>query len=85
MAQKRDDPRETHVLKRGNFLKPGEKVSAGVPAFLNPLPPGADGSRLTLAKWLTDKKSPTTARAFVNRVWQAYFGTGLVSTPEEFG
>jgi hypothetical protein len=85
VAQKRDDPRDTFLLKRGNFLKPGEKVSAGVPAFLNPLPADADASRLTLAKWLVDKKSPTTARAFVNRVWQAYFGTGLVSTPEEFG
>jgi hypothetical protein len=85
VVQKRDEPRETHVLKRGNFLKPGEEVTAGVPAFLHKLPAGADGSRLTLARWIVDKKSPTTARAFVNRVWQAYFGTGLVSTPEEFG
>ncbi|HJZ53905.1 MAG TPA: DUF1553 domain-containing protein, partial [Gemmataceae bacterium] len=73
------------ILKRGNFLKPGEEVTAGVPAFLHPLPPNADASRLTLAKWLVDRKSPTTARAHVNRIWQAYFGTGLVSTPEEFG
>ena len=85
VAQKRDDPRDTWILKRGNFLRPTEKVSAGVPAFLNPLPPVADASRLTLAKWIVDKKSPTTARAFVNRVWQCYFGTGLVATPEEFG
>ncbi len=78
-------PRETHVLKRGDWLKPGNEVSFGVPAFLHPLPPDADGFRLTLAKWLVDRKSPTTARAFVNRIWQAYFGTGLVSTPEDFG
>ena len=85
VVQKRNEPRPTAILKRGNFLKPGEKVSAGVPAFLNKLPPSADGSRLTLAKWIVDRQSPTTARAFVNRVWQAYFGTGLVDTPEEFG
>jgi hypothetical protein len=85
VVQKREEPRETFFLKRGNFLRPTEKVSAGVPKFLHPLPPGADDSRLTLAKWLVDKKSPTTARAFVNRIWQAYFGAGLVTTPEEFG
>ncbi len=85
VVQKRDDLRDTWILKRGNFLKPTEKVTAGVPAILHQLPKDADGSRLTLAKWLVDKKSPTTARAFVNRVWQAYFGNGLVDTPEEFG
>jgi hypothetical protein len=85
VVQKRNDPRETAILKRGNFLKPGAKVEAGVPLFLNPLPKGADSSRLTLAKWLVDKKAPTTSRAIVNRVWQAYFGAGLVRTPEEFG
>jgi hypothetical protein len=82
----RQEPRETHMLKRGDFLKPGKQVTAGVPAFLHPLAdPKAPGNRLTLAKWLTDRKSPTTARVFVNRMWQHYFGTGLVSTPEDFG
>jgi hypothetical protein len=85
VAQKRNEPRDTFLLKRGNFLRPTEKVTAGVPAVLHPLPKDADGSRLTLAKWLVDRNSPTTARAFVNRVWQAYFGNGLVTTPEEFG
>jgi hypothetical protein len=73
------------VLKRGDFLQPGNRVHAGVPAALNPLPEGADESRLTFAKWLVDRKSPTTARAFVNRVWQAYFGTGLTATSEDLG
>jgi hypothetical protein len=82
----RDEPRETHVLKRGGFLKPGKKVTAGVPTFLHPLAdPKAPGNRLTLAKWLVDRRAPTTARSFVNRVWQAYFGTGIVATPEDFG
>ena len=79
-------PRDTHLLKRGNFLKPGDEGRGRRAArSCTRCPTDADGSRLTLAKWLVDKKSPTTARAFVNRVWQAYFGTGLVATPEEFG
>ncbi len=83
--QARAEPRETRLLKRGEFLKPANVVQSGVPGFLHQLPPDADGSRLTLAKWLTDKKSPTTARSFVNRVWQSYFGTGLLESPEDFG
>ena len=81
----RDEPRPTHVLKRGDFLKPGEAVSSGVPAVLHPFPKDAPVNRLGFARWLVDRNSPTTARAFVNRVWQAYFGTGLVGTPEDFG
>jgi mono/diheme cytochrome c family protein len=81
----REQPRETHLLRRGDWLKPAKPVTPGVPAILNPLPKNADGSRLTFAKWLADKKSPTTARVMVNRVWQAYFGTGFVSTSEDFG
>ena len=81
----RQEPRMTMVLKRGDFLKPGDRVSAGVPAILNPLPKKADGSRLTFARWLVARDAPTTARAMVNRVWQAYFGTGLVETADDFG
>src|SRR5262249_34976154 len=81
----RDEPRDTRVLKRGDWLKPATKVVAGVPAILHQLPPEAPPTRLTFARWLADKKSPTTARVFVNRLWQAYFGIGLVSTPEDFG
>jgi hypothetical protein len=81
----RESPRDTHILKRGDFLKPDKSVTPGVPEVLHPLPPGAPPTRLTLAKWLVDPKSPTTARALVNRVWQAYFGTGLVTTSEDLG
>ena len=94
----RDQPRETHILKRGDWLKPTNPVGPGVPGFLHPLEASDEGrqttdsdqaqrfgSRLTLARWLTDKRSPTTARVLVNRLWQAYFGIGLVSTPEDFG
>jgi hypothetical protein len=83
--QSREEPRETHVLRRGDFLKPAEQVTAGVPAFLHPLPADAPPTRLTFARWLADRQSPTTARAMVNRIWQAYFGTGIVSTSEDLG
>ena len=81
----REMPRETRLLRRGDWLRPAKSVAAGVPAAFNPLPKNADGSRLTFARWLTDRKAPTTARVIVNRVWQAYFGTGLVSTSEDLG
>ncbi|MEO6035292.1 MAG: DUF1553 domain-containing protein, partial [Verrucomicrobiota bacterium] len=80
-----DERRATRMLKRGDWLNPANEVKAGVPAFLPALPANSDESRLTFAKWLVDKKSPTAARAAVNRVWQSYFGLGLVDTPEDFG
>ncbi len=86
VVQARMDKRTTSILKRGDFLKPTRPVAAGVPAFLNPLKdPKADGSRLTLANWLASRNAPTTARVFVNRIWQSYFGIGIVATPEDFG
>ncbi len=85
VLQARQQPRETHVLKRGDFLKPAQRVTPGVPAFLHPLPADAPPNRLTFARWLVDRRSPTTARAIVNRVWQTYFGTGLVATSEDLG
>jgi hypothetical protein len=81
----RERPRMTSLLKRGDFLKPGDAVQAGTPAALHPMTHTNDGSRLAFARWLVDPRSPTTARAWVNRVWQAYFGNGLTSTPEDFG
>ena len=56
-----------------------------MPAFLSGVRPAASPSRLTFAKWLASRDSPTTARSLVNRVWQAYFGTGIVATSEDLG
>jgi mono/diheme cytochrome c family protein len=80
----RDEVRPTHVLTRGDFLKPAKVVEAGTPAYLN-APPDGPADRLTFAKWMVDRKSPTTARALVNRVWQTYFGIGIVATSEDLG
>ncbi len=80
-----DKPRETHVMLRGNFLSPGDKVEPGVPAALPPMPAGETLNRLTFARWLVSTNNPLTARVTVNRIWAAYFGTGLVETSEDFG
>jgi hypothetical protein len=85
VLNERSEPRSTNMLQRGDFLKPTTPVTAGVPAFLHQLSPGESNTRLTFARWLADRNSPTTARSFVNRVWQAYFGTGLVGTSEDLG
>jgi hypothetical protein len=78
-------PKETFLLVRGSYDRPGEKVTRGVPAVLPPLPAGAPANRLGLAKWLADRGNPLTARVAVNHFWQYLFGTGIVKTVEDFG
>jgi mono/diheme cytochrome c family protein len=77
--------RVTRVLRKGNFLDPAEVVAPGVPASLHALPAGASPDRLGLARWLTDRRNPLTARVAVNRLWSQIFGTGLIETEEDFG
>ena len=78
-------PRDTFVLLRGAYDKPGDKVTPAVPSFLPPMPADAPRNRLGLARWLVDPANPLTARVAVNRYWQMYFGTGIVKTAEDFG
>lgn len=78
-------PRETAILTRGEYLKPGTKVSFATPAFLPPMPKGAPANRLGLARWLVMPGHPLTARVQVNRMWQHAFGAGIVKTSEDFG
>jgi hypothetical protein len=85
VLQQRNPPRVTHLFKRGDRLRPGDEVHADVPAVLNAFPKEAPRNRLGLAKWIANRRSPTTARVIVNRMWQEYFGQGLVTTPEDFG
>lgn len=85
VLDERDVLRNTHVLERGDFLKPTDEVEPSVPSFLHSLPSEEYHDRLDFARWLVDRRSPTTARSIVNRVWQAYFGIGIVGTPEDLG
>ena len=85
MVMRDDRPRDTFILKRGNYETPGEKVDPGVPAFLPPLPDGVEADRLALANWLVSGDHPLTARVAVNRFWQSLLGRPLVGTPGDFG
>ncbi len=78
-------PREAFLLKRGEYDKPGDKVPRALPAALPPLPPGAPNNRLGFAQWLVSGQHPLTARVWVNRQWEKFFGTGLVKTSENLG
>jgi hypothetical protein len=80
-------PRESFVMQRGQYDKPGDKVSRGTPAVFPPLAAKnkALPSRLDLADWLVSAEHPLTARVQVNRLWQQFFGTGLVKTSNDFG
>src|SRR5207248_9036307 len=83
--EERKEPRETHILIRGAYDKPGDKVTCGLPSVLPPLPSGSANNRLGFAQWLIDPSNPLTSRVAVNRIWQTIFGIGLVKTAEDFG
>ncbi|MEI7782477.1 MAG: DUF1553 domain-containing protein, partial [Planctomycetota bacterium] len=86
MVMSDEQPRETKILERGDYLSPqGEKLTFAPPAFLPPLPEAAPRNRLGLARWLFLPEHPLTARVQVNRMWQNFFGTGLVKTTEDMG
>jgi len=70
---------------RGSYTSPGERIYAGVPTVLNPLPDNMMPNRLGLAHWLVSDDNPLTARVFVNRYWEQIFGRGIVETAEDFG
>src|SRR6185503_14775876 len=57
----------------------------GLPAVLPGMPDGTTNNRLGLARWLVSSSNPLTARVMVNRLWQMYFGAGIVKTVEDFG
>lgn len=78
-------PRKTHILDRGNYLSPLEEVAFDTPAFLPPMAAGDSRDRLGFARWLVAPENPLTARVQVNRMWQYFFGTGLVRTTEDLG
>lgn len=79
------ESRETHILMRGDYSRPGEAVTANTPAVLPPMSSESPRNRLGLARWLVDPQNPLPARVTVNRLWQSLFGAGLVQTSEDFG
>src|SRR5207248_4468417 len=85
IMQERPVPRITRIHKRGEFLNVGAAVTPGVPAVLHPLPDGAPRNRLTLARWLVSEDNPLVGRVVMNRVWNHYFGRGIVNTIADFG
>lgn len=92
-------PPDVYLLTRGNYAARGEKIEPGVPAVLSdpenafsvaPPEPGrrTTGRRLAFASWLTradSRPAALLARVHVNRIWQHYFGAGLVATPDNLG
>jgi hypothetical protein len=91
-----EKPRETHVFIKGDFTRPAEVVTPGIPAALEAFtatgqrrpdssPSFVLANRNDLARWLVDTNNPLTARVTVNRIWQQYFGRGLVETENDFG
>jgi hypothetical protein len=83
--QELPEPKSAYILFRGEYDKRTDPVNAQTPEVLGLLPDDVPKNRLSLARWLTDKKHPLFARVTVNRLWQSLFGRGLVKTVEDFG
>lgn len=93
MTDNPDSVAPTFVFAQGDHHSPRQVVEPGFPSVLFPNKPNlialssraTTGRRLTLARWITSTDNPWTARVIVNRIWQNYFGRGIVSTPNDFG
>ena len=85
VMQDSPQPKKTFLLKRGNYDSFGDEVFPNTPESILPFSKNLPKNRLGLAQWLTDTNHPLTARVAVNRVWQNFFGIGLVKTSEDFG
>lgn len=84
IMRERAEPRPAYIHLGGDFTRKGAPVSPGVPAVLPPLE-ARQPTRLDFARWLADRRNPLTARVTVNRIWQRYFGRGIVDTEADFG
>ncbi len=78
-------PRQAYIHQGGDFLRKGENVFPGTLAVLPPLGNQGPATRADLAKWITSRENPLTARVTVNRMWMRYFGRGIVETEDDFG
>jgi mono/diheme cytochrome c family protein len=84
ISETEGERRKSYLRVRGDYKTLGIPVDADVPGALGSLGK-KDATRLDLARWLVSRDNPLTARVTVNRVWQEYFGRGLVETSEDFG
>jgi hypothetical protein len=81
------EPRQSHVFVRGSFLTPGEPVEAGIPGIFGAMASNEVQTlaRFELARWLVSRDNPLAARVHVNRMWELFFGRGIVATGQDFG
>ena len=84
MAQ-RKTPRVSHRFINGDFTRPAEMVDPGTPEILHSFPDVKNPNRLDFAYWIASKNNPLLARVTINRIWQHYFGVGIVETENDFG
>jgi len=80
-----EQPRQAVVLNRGQYDQPGEPVQPGLPEAFGGMPESFPLNRLGLARWIVAPENPLTARVQANRLWQLFFGTGLVKSLENLG
>ncbi|MEP7321017.1 MAG: DUF1553 domain-containing protein [Saprospiraceae bacterium] len=85
VMQEMPEPRQSHILIRGNYDTPGEEVMPNTPSSVLSFDANLPRNRYGLGQWLLDPHNPLTARVEVNRLWQIFFGTGIVKTTEDFG
>ena len=87
VMEERSERQPTYLLMRGAYDRPdrSEALSPALPAIFGSLPTDTPANRLALARWIVGPENPLTARVIVNRIWQHWFGTGLVRTSEDFG
>ncbi|MFC5623342.1 PSD1 and planctomycete cytochrome C domain-containing protein [Algoriphagus winogradskyi] len=80
-----EEPRPTYILDRGLYDAPTVEVAASTPSSIMEFPEDLEKNRLGLAKWMTNRENPLTARVFVNLMWQEVFGQGIVKSAGDFG
>lgn len=86
VMKERSEPRQTHLMIKGDFTRPAEEVTPGTPSVLHPFECESENpNRLDLAYWIVSPENPLTARVIVNRIWQQYFGRGLSTIENDFG
>jgi len=78
-------PRKSFLYNRGEYDQPTIEVFPSTPAVLHKYPESVEKNRSGLAEWLFSEENTLTARVTVNRYWQMIFGTGLVSSANDFG